>query len=129
MTDLMAATAEFTILAFAGLLIAAAASDWRSLTIPNRYSLAIVALFPSYMLVTGNADWAMHLALGSGAFALGFLRSEEHTSELQSLMRISYAVFCLNKKQHKTNLFPRLQMTSQQHEDDYTSHLLDDVSI
>src|SRR3546814_7487172 len=29
---------------------------------------------------------------------LGFLRSEEHTSELQSLMRISYAVFCLKKK-------------------------------
>src|SRR3546814_10635739 len=28
-------------------------------------------------------------------------RSEEHTSELQSLMRISYAVFCLNKKQQK----------------------------
>src|SRR3546814_3852225 len=27
-------------------------------------------------------------------------RSEEHTSELQSLMRISYAVFCLNKKPH-----------------------------
>src|SRR3546814_3437664 len=29
------------------------------------------------------------------------LRSEEHTSELQSLMRISYAVFCLKKKQRK----------------------------
>src|SRR3546814_8611899 len=29
------------------------------------------------------------------------VRSEEHTSELQSLMRISYAVFCLKKKQHK----------------------------
>src|SRR3546814_6570691 len=29
---------------------------------------------------------------------LGRLRSEEHTSELQSLMRISYAVFCLKKK-------------------------------
>src|SRR3546814_3142901 len=29
-------------------------------------------------------------------------RSEEHTSELQSLMRISYAVFCLKKKQEKT---------------------------
>src|SRR3546814_7917792 len=28
------------------------------------------------------------------------LRSEEHTSELQSLMRISYAVFCLKKKNH-----------------------------
>src|SRR3546814_2863902 len=27
-------------------------------------------------------------------------RSDEHTSELQSLMRISYAVFCLNKKKH-----------------------------
>src|SRR3546814_10591654 len=30
-------------------------------------------------------------------------RSEEHTSELQSLMRISYAVFCLKKKQKQTN--------------------------
>src|SRR3546814_1425912 len=29
-------------------------------------------------------------------------RSEEHTSELQSLMRISYAVFCLNKKTQRT---------------------------
>src|SRR3546814_3017218 len=30
-------------------------------------------------------------------------RSEEHTSELQSLMRISYAVFCLKKKKQKQN--------------------------
>src|SRR3546814_10761153 len=30
-------------------------------------------------------------------------RSEEHTSELQSLMRISYAVFCLKTKKNKTN--------------------------
>src|SRR3546814_7586669 len=30
-------------------------------------------------------------------------RSEEHTSELQSLMRISYAVFCLKKKKKHTN--------------------------
>src|SRR3546814_4115121 len=30
-------------------------------------------------------------------------RSEEHTSELQSLMRISYAVFCLKKKKHSFN--------------------------
>src|SRR3546814_8958117 len=35
----------------------------------------------------------------SGVFSgLGNTRSEEHTSELQSLMRISYAVFCLKKK-------------------------------
>src|SRR3546814_8365863 len=32
------------------------------------------------------------------------LRSEEHTSELQSLMRISYAVFCLKKKKHKPQI-------------------------
>src|SRR3546814_6226375 len=31
-------------------------------------------------------------------------RSEEHTSELQSLMRISYAVFCLKKKKHKQTI-------------------------
>src|SRR3546814_3707638 len=30
----------------------------------------------------------------------GWLRSEEHTSELQSLMRISYAVFCLKQKKY-----------------------------
>src|SRR3546814_3215985 len=33
-----------------------------------------------------------------GRELLGVVRSEEHTSELQSLMRISYAVFCLKKK-------------------------------
>src|SRR3546814_9880348 len=34
-------------------------------------------------------------------FSNRFIRSEEHTSELQSLMRISYAVFCLKKKNNK----------------------------
>src|SRR3546814_8324721 len=34
--------------------------------------------------------------------AVDVVRSEEHTSELQSLMRISYAVFCLKKKQNYT---------------------------
>src|SRR3546814_4696319 len=38
------------------------------------------------------------------ADALRALRSEEHTSELQSLMRISYAVFCLKNKKHITHL-------------------------
>src|SRR3546814_8362580 len=32
-------------------------------------------------------------------------RSEEHTSELQSLMRISYAVFCLKKKKNKQRIY------------------------
>src|SRR3546814_5697965 len=38
-------------------------------------------------------------------------RSEEHTSELQSLMRISYAVFCLKKKlqRHNKALYPQCQ--------------------
>src|SRR3546814_5085320 len=37
------------------------------------------------------------------------IRSEEHTSELQSLMRISYAVFCLKKK--KTNIYIQIKHT------------------
>src|SRR3546814_9898561 len=37
--------------------------------------------------------------------ALWMSRSEEHTSELQSLMRISYAVFCLKKKTHKVQQY------------------------
>src|SRR3546814_6049153 len=44
---------------------------------------------------------ALHMLLESGIplAAIG-RRSEEHTSELQSLMRISYAVFCLKKKKN-----------------------------
>src|SRR3546814_10873161 len=38
-----------------------------------------------------------------GAASMDLYRSEEHTSELQSLMRISYAVFCLKKKKHYKN--------------------------
>src|SRR3546814_1065353 len=40
---------------------------------------------------------------GTGAAPVIAKRSEEHTSELQSLMRISYAVFCLKKKKTKHN--------------------------
>src|SRR3546814_6974558 len=36
-------------------------------------------------------------------------RSEEHTSELQSLMRISYAVFCLKKKKQKNTILNSIQ--------------------
>src|SRR3546814_9742739 len=39
-------------------------------------------------------------------------RSEEHTSELQSLMRISYAVFCLKKKTNQKTNFVRLTRTT-----------------
>src|SRR3546814_5792101 len=45
------------------------------------------------------------------------IRSEEHTSELQSLMRISYAVFCLKKTNHKDD-----------HQQQY-HHILNDVTI
>src|SRR3546814_4726034 len=47
---------------------------------------------------------------GSG---LQLLRSEEHTSELQSLMRISYAVFCLKKKNKKKSNTRNSQTTKQ----------------
>src|SRR3546814_1543665 len=40
---------------------------------------------------------------GGGCCAATTDRSEEHTSELQSLMRISYAVFCLKKKKNTIN--------------------------
>src|SRR3546814_5852183 len=41
-----------------------------------------------------------------------FERSEEHTSELQSLMRISYAVFCLKKKKNKPSTLINLSLTT-----------------
>src|SRR3546814_2684317 len=41
------------------------------------------------------------------------IRSEEHTSELQSLMRISYAVFCLKKQKKKLHIHKNINNTSQ----------------
>src|SRR3546814_3549478 len=49
------------------------------------------------------ADAASVMVLDAKNVATPRPRSEEHTSELQSLMRISYAVFCLKKKKTKEN--------------------------
>src|SRR3546814_3034626 len=55
-------------------------------------------LFRSSLIGEGPAMLeSVSLSPGERA-GVGVLRSEEHTSELQSLMRISYAVFCLKKK-------------------------------
>src|SRR3546814_4923847 len=43
-------------------------------------------------------DRVIDVGSGTGTLLKALMRSEEHTSELQSLMRISYAVFCLKKK-------------------------------
>src|SRR3546814_3078480 len=71
---------------FAGL--AALLRDWRRLAL----------LATSATLIGGN--WLIYITAIDHDRVLE--RSEEHTSELQSLMRISYAVFCLKKKKkHK----------------------------
>src|SRR3546814_6318379 len=75
------------------------------------------------MFIIGGTRWSEEAVAGFQDFASRFKvpvgcsfrrqmlfdhlhpRSEEHTSELQSLMRISYAVFCLkNKKKYKTTI-------------------------
>src|SRR3546814_10796132 len=48
-----------------------------------------------------DADFVALLEMDPRQLALAERRSEEHTSELQSLMRISYAVFCLKKKKSR----------------------------
>src|SRR3546814_7284828 len=60
-------------------------------------TVAMVAgMLPVAFSFSGDGSWRAPM----GITVIGglILRSEEHTSELQSLMRISYAVFCLNKK-------------------------------
>src|SRR3546814_8062170 len=47
-----------------------------------------------------------HQLNDDAALPAGRIRSEEHTSDLQSLMRISYAVFCLQKTKHAQSLLP-----------------------
>src|SRR3546814_7599056 len=53
--------------------------------------------------------------IGYAAFQADGFRSEEHTSELQSLMRISYAVFCLKKKKKRItkNYNPKENISTQ----------------
>src|SRR3546814_4012485 len=48
----------------------------------------------------GFSTKVLPAAMATANIHIGTMRSEEHTSELQSLMRISYAVFCLKKKKH-----------------------------
>src|SRR3546814_6488776 len=68
----------------------------------------MAALALPALLVSGTYLGAISHTLTALAAldARGISRSEEHTSELQSLMRISYAVFCLKKKQHTTHRKP-----------------------
>src|SRR3546814_4812718 len=46
--------------------------------------------------------------IAANILSFKFLRSEEHTSELQSLMRITYAVFCLKQKQSNNKYIHRI---------------------
>src|SRR3546814_4134864 len=61
--------------------------------------------------ITRTQDPLRAAQIEAWADELASVRSEEHTSELQSLMRISYAVFCLKKKKKKktTHVQPRYQ--------------------
>src|SRR3546814_3646817 len=68
------------------------------------------ARLPRCGLAGGRDPWRLRLRQGISCRAP--LRSEEHTSELQSLMRISYAVFCLKKKK-KTKPYYRTTKTTE----------------
>src|SRR3546814_1426308 len=77
-------------------------------------SLAFIlgSLATGRLLAAYDADWVLWLVLG--ALAASAVGSEEHTSELQSLMRISYAVFCLKKKKTLLDI-PTLKETYHPH--------------
>src|SRR3546814_4556382 len=72
---------------------------FRSGTCAFRGALTSVhlAVSPRSVRAAAGARLCRFLAAVSPAMGGGLKRSEEHTSELQSLMRISYAVFCLKK--------------------------------
>src|SRR3546814_3171745 len=77
--------------AAAGMPVAASAAP----TAPSDFAAAVG--FRSSLLASVMAAICFgSMRVNSGVY--GRMRSEEHTSELQSLMRISYAVFCLKKK-------------------------------
>src|SRR3546814_1530520 len=61
-------------------------------------------LFRSKVGVIGGDSFRQPLERGKREASLDAVRSEEHTSELQSLMRISYAVLCLKNKNHSNHV-------------------------
>src|SRR3546814_7269362 len=63
------------------------------------------------------------LRAGCRGHHLQLIRSEEHTSELQSLMRISYAVFCLKKKRCSNIIAQDRQSTRMKHLKENTSRI------
>src|SRR3546814_3722775 len=65
----------------------------------ERFERGDKALLGVIAKILGVADRLQHAGMVAAQ-----IRSEEHTSELQSLMRISYAVFCLKKKKHKNQM-------------------------
>src|SRR3546814_948621 len=66
---------------------------------PSRCGKAAIDGWMRILIATGRDADLAHDTVGILALAIFRIgRSEEHTSELQSLMRISYAVFCLKKK-------------------------------
>src|SRR3546814_1132961 len=69
----------------------------------NGYRVAFHADEVNHCPGCGGTQWLVGRLVAECAFCAAAvpLRSEEHTSELQSLMRISYAVFCLKKKKTK----------------------------
>src|SRR3546814_9556143 len=66
---------------------------------PARIDNPDAAVDPEHWIETLEADLPRLIAGAFGRYR-ALVRSEEHTSELQSLMRISYAVFCLKKKKN-----------------------------
>src|SRR3546814_1665397 len=67
----------------------------------HRFARMLARIEPDLRVAAAHFEAVDRLAFEAGAEAA--MRSEEHTSELQSLMRISYAVFCLKKKKTKKN--------------------------
>src|SRR3546814_7041084 len=81
-------------------------SDWSSdVCSPEQFRAIAKRHHATLLMVCPNMpESTVYRARSPGGFydQLAHGRSEEHTSELQSLMRISYAVFCLKKKKKKS---------------------------
>src|SRR3546814_3322538 len=95
--------------------LASGIGPWSRVTVPAALSIAVTVPLPFAILAALSAGMAIFPmspdisplldAASVAEFAAvvsldSVFRSEEHTSELQSLMRISYAVFCLTTKKH-----------------------------
>src|SRR3546814_3685943 len=98
---------------FQGTMLSTVGASWLPITLVLSAGTVFCAGLAGLLSAASTGVTSSSRQAMMSVFKVSPPRSEEHTSELQSLMRISYAVFCLKKKKEKYAYTLSIQYTRQ----------------